>query len=1043
MKISYKLSICAAVALMAVGCAKDLGNDDFVPVNTIHRSFTAAFDDVSTRTSLNTADGSVSWVENDTIRYFSTTTNVAKHVVLADGPYTTIEADIPVEDTYFTAVYGGTGVTKNNDGSFAITGAVLPVQNGSFPDGHVSVAYTSKLDTSRISFKNVTSLVKFSISNADASYVVVSSNNNEPLTGGGSVNVSIAADGTRTVTLGSTRSNSIRVNVKGAGTYYMSMLPSTFEKGFTIKCYKADGSRSGMAEVTKSVTIARNTILNLGNLETRLSEPEDICGLLGSYETANCYIAPLLKEYKFKATVKGNNVNAPLDGTPVSAGVLWESTNDGAGCNIGTVVSDVSYEGGFVYFTAKHYGSAIVAVYDSALDNPDKKILWSWHIWVWPGYDIESAMKQYYRNAGSMMDRNLGAISASPGNCGAWGLLYQWGRKDPFVGSYTTPVGALYEKIVTVSEDTGTVQYSIENPTTFIAYNDYRVGDWLNTRDDALWMGETKTIYDPCPPGWRMPAGNFWATALGSTQNFYFDLDWNKGGMDLGGYLGAGSVWYPAGGYRVGNATYGRYPTESGAYGMWWGAGTYNQFANTFEILKTNMVKVQETSATRANGYSVRCVTDYVRPVIHVSSISLDRSSAEIERYTSLQLAATLTPYNADNSGMTWSSDNPSCASVDQNGLVTANAVGSATIKVVADEYPETVYATCLVTVLPNKEEDLSANGTANCYIVTHPGTFRFKATVKGNSNESVGTPASAQILWESFGTLTWNWQTRIIDYGSVQYSNGYISFSVNSPLQNGNAVVAVKDSYGVVLWSWHIWVCGGYDPVTTAQEYKNKALVMDRNLGATSAVKGAVQNLGVLYQWGRKDPFPGPGDVYTDVQAGLSNPLEESISTGSEVGTPEYSVMHPTQFIISTTSSQDWMWVKNDNLWSSSKTIYDPCPSGWKVPAGGSDGLWCKASGEDGESVLATPQFDTTHYGTDFGGLFGEDSSIWYPATAYIHGAGDNGGKIFGQGQYGPYWSHTPDSSRASILYVYMGGTQLAGTMGRSTACAVRCVHE
>ena len=34
-----------------------------------------------------------------------------------------------------------------------------------------------------------------------------------------------------------------------------------------------------------------------------------------------------------------------------------------------------------------------------------------------------------------MMDRNLGATSATPGNVGSLGLLYQWGRKDPFLGS--------------------------------------------------------------------------------------------------------------------------------------------------------------------------------------------------------------------------------------------------------------------------------------------------------------------------------------------------------------------------------------------------------------------------------------------------------------------------------------------------------------------------------------------------------------------------------------------------------------------------------
>lgn len=1048
----FKLSICAAVALMAFGCTKDLGNDEFVPRQTIHRSFTLSFDDVSTRTSIE-SDGSVAWSANDTIRYFSSYSGtVGKHVVSASGPYTTIEADIPAGDKFFTAVYGGTGVTPNpDDGSFDIEGVVLPVQNGTFPESHVSVAYTSKLDTNKISFKNVTSLIKFTITSPEVSSVEFTSNNGEALTGGGSINVYTAANGKHSVKLGKTRNTSIRVNVNGAGTYYMSVLPGTLEGGFTLKCFKQDGSRAGVAEVTKSVEIAQNTILNLGTVETRLTEPEDICMLNGSFETANCYIVPVLKEYKFKATVKGNNTNVSLGGTPVSAQVLWESTNNGAACNIGTVVSGVSYDAGYVYFKANRAGSAIVAVYDKALDDPAKKILWSWHLWVWPGYDIESAMVQYYNNAGALMDRNLGAVNATPGDYGALGLMYQWGRKDPFVGSYTTPVGTLYETIVTVSEETGTIAYSIEHPTTFIAYASTNPGDWLYTRDDTLWQGDFKTIYDPCPPGWRMPPANFWATAKGSSSNFYYDLDWNLGGMNFGGVLGASpTIWYPAGGYRPGNSQYGLYPTETGAYGMWWAAGTYNYCANNFAILKTNRVTVQGTTAVRANGYSVRCITDYVRPTIHVKSISVNPDHAEIERFSSIQLSATISPYNADNLGMTWSSSDNSIASVDQNGLVTANGIGVATIKVVADEYPETVFATCTITVKENQEENLSAKGTANCYIVNHPGSYRFIATVKGNSSQSVGTPASAELLWESYGTSVWYTRHSIIDYDSVTYSNGYVTFNVNSPLRNGNAVIAVRDSNRQVLWSWHIWVCDGFNPDATAQTYyshdaqgeliENGPVVMDRNLGATSIVKGEVQNLGLYYQWGRKDPFPGPEDVYTNVQAAVSDPLEEAISSSQTVGTVEYATAHPTQFIKNETSSQDWMWVKNDGLWASTKTIYDPCPNGWRVSDGGPNGLWCKATGTDGQSVFDGPQFDTTHYGTDFGGVFGKASTIWYPATAYIL-ASD--GKIWGQGQYGPYWSCTPYYNRSYGLYVYMGGIQLASNFSRASGYAVRCVKE
>ena len=77
---------------------------------------------------------------------------------------------------------------------------------------------------------------------------------------------------------------------------------------------------------------------------------------------------------------------------------------------------------------------------------------------------------------------------------------------------------------------------------------------------------------------------------------------------------------------------------------------------------------------------------------------------------------------------------------------------------------------------------------------------------------------------------------------------------------KNGNAVVAVKKD-GKILWSWHIWACEGYNPDATAQKYNNNAgVVMDRNLGATSATPGKPQTIGLLYQWGRKDPFLSGG---------------------------------------------------------------------------------------------------------------------------------------------------------------------------------------
>ncbi len=148
---------------------------------------------------------------------------------------------------------------------------------------------------------------------------------------------------------------------------------------------------------------------------------------------------------------------------------------------------------------------------------------------------------------------------------------------------------------------------------------------------------------------------------------------------------------------------------------------------------------------------------------------------------------------------------------------------------------------------------DLSASGTANCYLVQNAGDYKFKA-VQGNTDGTVGNVKSVEVLWESFGTTTMPNVGDLID--TVSYRDGYIRFSTPDTFAEGNAVIAAKNSKGVILWSWHIWCATeGWNE----QVYYNGAgTMMDRNLGATSAAAGEVGSLGLFYQWGRKDPSLG-----------------------------------------------------------------------------------------------------------------------------------------------------------------------------------------
>ena len=183
--------------------------------------------------------------------------------------------------------------------------------------------------------------------------------------------------------------------------------------------------------------------------------------------------------------------------------------------------------------------------------------------------------------------------------------------------------------------------------------------------------------------------------------------------------------------------------------------------------------------------------------------------------------------------------------------------------------------------------EDLSSAGTANCYLAKKVNTwYKFKATVRGNGATTAAlisptgsalaanaaiSPASAELVWETNG------HGKIIQ--GVILKDGYVYFKTG-PTTEGNAVIAVKDRSGNVLWSWHIWKTHFSLAEMPTQTYKTnprsgmngliysdvlpakRTLVMMKcDLGAPSNSANnndaVVKTFGLYYQFGRKDPFP------------------------------------------------------------------------------------------------------------------------------------------------------------------------------------------
>lgn len=214
---------------------------------------------------------------------------------------------------------------------------------------------------------------------------------------------------------------------------------------------------------------------------------------------------------------------------------------------------------------------------------------------------------------------------------------------------------------------------------------------------------------------------------------------------------------------------------------------------------------------------------------------------------------------------------------------------------------------------------DLSAEGTANCYLVKASGNYKFKAAI-GNTESSVGNVKKTEVLWETFGTDVMPNEGDLI--ASTGYQNGYIYFSTAENFNNGNASIAARNSKDVILWSWHIW-CS--EEGWTDQVYANNAgTMMDRNLGATSATPGDVGAFGLLYQWGRKDPFLGK---YSGGTLAVST---GNWSISNQSYSPLFLETNPTTMIVAPLYSPLGEWKEYE------KNHNDPCPAGYRVPDAG-----------------------------------------------------------------------------------------------------------
>lgn len=214
-------------------------------------------------------------------------------------------------------------------------------------------------------------------------------------------------------------------------------------------------------------------------------------------------------------------------------------------------------------------GNMVLALYETDSEGNFKQIVWTWLLWFAQPEDHHFSFANTRPSVNInnsdwyIMDRNLGAEEAGLG-INSVGLYYQMGRKDPFVGpSFRGTLTPSYDS------STSTVTVAENGDYETLWYNGNRQDSWFNTTvfgdDVASWqvgktqsgditplhypthlfartaeqMGskankyawvhdadqaatQTKTLFDPCPPGYKLPTTREWDNLKNSRYEFTY-----------------------------------------------------------------------------------------------------------------------------------------------------------------------------------------------------------------------------------------------------------------------------------------------------------------------------------------------------------------------------------------------------------------------------------------------------------------------------------------------------------------------------------------
>lgn len=327
---------------------------------------------------------------------------------------------------------------------------------------------------------------------------------------------------------------------------------------------------------------------------------------------------------------------------------------------------------------------------------------------------------------------------------------------------------------------------------------------------------------------------------------------------------------------------------------------------------------------------------------------------------------------------------------------------------------------------------------SANCYIISNTGRYQldtYKGVIKNITSSTPklrGTPKTTPI-WN----VSENVITIITEDGATNEDK--IIFTVNGDTPGGdvsvgNALLALTDDKGNILWSWHIWfnesdnradLEENLDKYPSDDGKWNSFYMMNRALGATSAIDldftGLISGLngflwrdGLYYQWGRKDPMRS-SSINLDE-------LEENAPY-------ENSILNPTTLYSGWEAMSD---TEGWEGWTNDKSTDDPCPPGYRVP---SSSVW-RGQNPDQSASLGDFHLTTTiayTYHLQDSSNDGTSTFVFYPYQGYLTSSGnidlDEVDTAFGDYPHEvlvdvPNWQIGKEISWSDILSMISGAT-------------------